>query len=57
MSPEEVARGAGSPPRLPFTIIEGKQEGQSAGFIARDAAGRKFLVKFDPPGHLGLAAF
>jgi hypothetical protein len=55
MSPEEVARGTGEAPRPPLTISDGKEEGQSIGFIVRDAGGRKFLVKLDPPGHFGMA--
>jgi hypothetical protein len=56
LSADEIARGPGGvPPRPPLTIVEGKEEGQSPGFVVRDADGRRFLVKFDPPGHLGMA--
>jgi hypothetical protein len=54
MSPEEVARGPekGGPPQLPFTITSGKSGGGNPGFIARDATGRSFLLKFDPKNDL-----
>lgn len=50
LSPEEVARGpvTGGPPRLPLTITHGKDMGGgNPGFLARDATGREFLIKFD----------
>jgi hypothetical protein len=56
MSPAEVAAGPpGAPPVLPFTIVKGKDEGAATGFQVVDATGRKFMLKFDPAGHLGLA--
>jgi hypothetical protein len=53
---EEAARGssAGGPPRLPLVLIEAKSGGTNPGFVAKDAAGRKFVVKFDPMGSLEL---
>lgn len=45
---EAVHASSGSgPPQLPLTAISGKQGGTRPGFIARDAEGRRFLVKFD----------
>jgi hypothetical protein len=53
---EEVEVGPpAAPPRLPLKIIKGKTLGAAAGFQAVDADGHEFLVKFDPPGHLGMA--
>lgn len=58
MTPEEVAQGPprARPPRLPLTITQSKARGVASGFTVRDATGRKFLVKLDPPGHPGLAS-
>lgn len=58
LSPEELARGPGdgSPPAYPWTVESGKTTGENPGFIARDAAGRRLFVKFDPPGRPGLAS-
>lgn len=56
MSPEAVAAGppAAVPPRPPLRIIKGKDEGASAGFQVKDADGRRYMLKMDPAGHLGL---
>lgn len=59
LSPEEVGRGpADTPPAEvgPLTIVAGKREGISPGFTVRDAAGHRYLFKFDPRGHLHLAS-
>jgi hypothetical protein len=56
MTPEEVVAGPpATPPVLPFTIVKGKDEGAATGFQVVDAKGRKFMLKVDPAGHLGLA--
>ena len=49
VSPEEAARGPviAGPPQLPLEVIAGKGGGRNPGFIARDASGRRFVVKFD----------
>lgn len=49
LTPEEAARGPSTagPPELPLTVIGGKVGGGNPGFMVRDKAGRKFLVKFD----------
>lgn len=58
MTPEEVARGPGSgtgPDRSgPWTIISAKSQGVAKGFNIRDANGQVYLIKFDPPGYLGM---
>jgi hypothetical protein len=56
MSVEETAAGPlFTPPVLPFKIVKGKDEGAASGFQVVDATGRKFMLKFDPIGHFGLA--
>jgi hypothetical protein len=51
LTPEQVAGGAaivGSPePHRPWTIVSSKIGGGSIGFIAVDARGERFLLKFD----------
>lgn len=58
LSPEILAGGPLPPadPRLPLTVVSGKSEGASAGFVALDALGVKYLIKLDPPGWPGLAS-
>jgi hypothetical protein len=54
--PAAIAVGPpGSAPRLPLHIVKGKDEGDALGFQVRDADGRKFLLKLDPAGHLGMS--
>jgi hypothetical protein len=49
---DHVARGAGGPPpALPLTVVSGKSGGANPGFIAEDATGRRYLVKFDDAAH------
>ena len=50
-TPEEVGRGpaAGPPPQPPLVVVSGKSGGGNPGFIAQDASGRRFLIKFDTP--------
>jgi len=57
LSPEEMARGAfGVVPRPvpPLTVTKGKEKGGTLGFIAKDALGRQFAIKIDPPGYVSL---
>jgi hypothetical protein len=56
LPPEEAAAPPpGAPaPRLPLRIVAGKDEGATTGFQVVDADGRKFMLKLDPLGHLGL---
>jgi hypothetical protein len=52
LTPADIQRGpGGEPPALPLTVVAGKLGGSQPGFIAKDAEGRKFLIKFDPPDH------
>jgi hypothetical protein len=57
LSPAEMAEGAfgGAPrPLLPLVVTKGKEKGGTLGFIAKDALGRQFAVKIDPPGYVSL---
>ncbi len=49
VTPSEAATGASAagPPKLPLTIKGGKGGGMNPGFLAEDATGRKFIIKFD----------
>jgi len=59
MSLPEILKGPdrseGPDPKGPWTVLAAKTEGISPGFFIQDAAGEKYLLKFDPPGHLNLA--
>lgn len=58
LSPEAVACGScpeGGPAQgAPWTIVSAKSEGVTPGFVIRDARGDHWLIKFDPPGCLGV---
>ena len=52
MTIEELVRGphaAGPPQGSQWTILSAKSEGVTPGFLVRDSAGRKYLLKFDIP--------
>src|SRR4030095_5537787 len=59
MSLEEIRRGpdqgSGPDPKGPWTVLAAKTEGISPGFFIQDSLGDRYLLKFDPPGHLNLA--
>lgn len=55
LSVDDVRRGPRSPDQAgaasgPWTVISSKVGGVAAGFVARDARGGVYIVKFDPPG-------
>ncbi len=53
LSPAQAARGPvsdGPPAAEGVWTVSSKTEGVTPGFIIRDAGGRRFLLKFDPPG-------
>ncbi|MCU1278162.1 MAG: hypothetical protein JWM53_1708 [bacterium] len=57
LAEEEMRRGAfGEQPRpvLPLTVTKGKEKGGNLGFIVKDALGRQFAIKMDPPGYVSL---
>ncbi len=51
LTPEKAIDGpvVSGPPERPLTIVEGKIEGASPGFLIDDARGIRYLVKFDTP--------
>src|SRR5580698_2890494 len=54
----EAARKGGrvhGGPQPPYTVVAAKTEGVSTGFRLRDARGRLFFVKADPPSHSEMA--
>ena len=56
LAAEAVAAGPpGIPPRLPLRIVKGKDRGAALGFQVVDADGRKYLLKLDPVGHVGMS--
>src|SRR5437762_2600416 len=57
LDPAQVGEGPSDAvaPRLPFTVVKGKEGGTGLGFVAKDADGRQYMVKFDPFGWGGLA--
>jgi len=59
MTGEEVARGPrnGNAPSAegPWVITAAKTEGVTPGFFIKDSAGRRYLLKFDPPDHPEMA--
>lgn len=60
MTIAELARGPGDSraPSLagPWTVLSAKNEGVTPGLIVEDAEKRKYLIKFDPPEHPGMAS-
>jgi hypothetical protein len=55
---EDAARGpmTGSGPDRSgtWTVVGAKTEGITPGFTIRDARGDRYMVKFDPPGYVGM---
>lgn len=51
ITPDEAARGAdlesNGPPQLPLEVTSAKPGGANPGFIAKDARGIKYIIKFD----------
>lgn len=59
MTPEQVFAGpttSDGPAAGPLTIVAAKVEGISPGYTVRDAAGDRYVVKFDPKGFLYLSS-
>ncbi len=58
MTPEMVEHGAppgrGPETEGPWTVKRAKTEGVSPGFVIEDRRGDRYLIKFDPPGALGM---
>ena len=55
VSPQEIARGPcpNAGPMTPFTITSTKVGGVTAGFVARDARGQKYVLKLDELARYG----
>ena len=56
MEPRECADPFGPGPDRagPWTVVRAKTEGVTPGFNVRDAKGSVYVIKFDPPGELGV---
>ncbi len=58
MTPDQVARGplrgSGPDTSVTWTVVDAKTEGVTPGFTIEDARGDRYLIKFDPPGYLGM---
>ena len=58
VGPVDAARGpsTGSGPDRgsPWTVVGAKTEGITPGFTIRDGVGDRYLIKFDPPGYVGM---
>jgi len=56
VTPEEAARGVSEagPPRLPLEVTGGKPGGANPGMMAKDADGRRFVIKFDTKENPGM---
>ncbi|MFO7654122.1 MAG: hypothetical protein R6X25_09905 [Candidatus Krumholzibacteriia bacterium] len=38
-----------------WSVVDAKTEGDTPGFVISDARGDRYLLKFDPPAHVGMA--
>jgi hypothetical protein len=60
MPPAELVRGPGDShaPSMsaPWIVVSGKNEGITPGLVIRDAAGRKYFLKFDPKSNPEMAS-
>jgi hypothetical protein len=60
MSVAELKKGPGNSappdPGGPWRIVSAKTEGVTPGFVIEDRRGRRYVVKFDPPGFPELAS-
>lgn len=58
LTADQVARAANTgdgPAPGTWTVIAAKSDGITPGFTIRDSAGATWFIKFDPPGHRGMA--
>lgn len=57
MSVEEITRGNGVAPPAPgpWTVVSAKSDGVTPGFVIEDTARERWFIKFDAPGHHGMA--
>lgn len=57
LTPADVRRGpdrTNGPAEGAWTITSSKSDGVTPGFTVKDSAGRKWFLKFDPPGYRGM---
>lgn len=57
MGVEEVARLhlGGGPADGPWTVVTARTDGRTPGFVIDDRTGQRWYIKFDQPGHKGMA--
>jgi len=58
LTAEEVAQGPnrnGGPAGGAWTVTSSKSDGVTPGFTVKDTTGQRWFLKFDPPGHRGMA--
>ncbi|RPI54206.1 MAG: hypothetical protein EHM55_11495 [Acidobacteria bacterium] len=58
MTPQEIANGPNTtdgPAAGAWTITSSKSDGVTPGFTVKDSSGQRWFLKFDPPGHRGMA--
>lgn len=58
MSVEDIAKGPNTTPGPAsgaWTITSSKSDGVTPGFTVKDSIGQRWFLKFDPPGHRGMA--
>lgn len=58
LTPDEMRRGPDTlqgPAPGPWTVVSSKNNGVTPGFTVRDATGQIWFLKFDAPGHRGMA--
>ncbi len=60
LTPAQVAKGPGEgvgPDRSqPWKVVSAKTQGVTPGFNITDATGQVYVIKFDPPGYLGMTS-
>ena len=58
LTPADIAKGpdtTSGPPAGPWTVTSSKSDGVTPGFTIVDAAGQRWFLKFDPPGHRAMS--
>lgn len=58
MTADEIAKGPNTtsgPADGPWRVTSSKSDGVTPGFTVKDAGGQTWFIKFDPPGHRGMA--
>src|SRR5262249_25436425 len=58
LTPEDVATGpdtSAGPVQGTWIVTSSKSDGVTPGFTVKDIAGQRWFLKFDPPGHRGMA--